>query len=83
MVSAELVHAGFSNYVATGRIVAIVETGSAPIDRLVRAAKSAGRVIDMTAGRRTKAVLFTDSGWVLLSAIKPETLASREGGRDD
>jgi len=77
-----LVHAGFGNYIATGRIVAVVETGSAPIDRLVREARTAGRVIDMTAGRRTKAALFTDCGLILLSALKPETLAAREGGHD-
>ncbi len=68
---------GFYNYVMTDRIVALVNSDSAPMKRLVQQVRKEGTVIDATHGRRTKCVLFTTNGGVILSAISQETLAKR------
>ena len=68
---------GFDNMVSVEKIIAIVSPESAPVKRLVQEAKEAGRVVDVTHGRKTRAVVFTDSQYILLSAIQPETLTGR------
>ena len=73
----ELVHLGFGNHLAVNRVVAIVSANSAPNKRLVLEGKNKGLVIDMTNGRRTKAILFMDDEHIVLAAITPETIASR------
>ena len=73
----ELVHIGFGNVLAINRVVAIVSPSSAPIKRLIQESKSAGRVIDITSGRRTKAVLVMDTANIVLAAIAPDTIARR------
>lgn len=77
-----LVNVGFGNVVATSRVVAIVSPGSSPIKRLREEAKQAGRLIDATSGRRTRSIIVTDSGHVVLSALQAETITQRflEGG---
>ena len=74
-----LINIGFGNMVAAGRLVAIVSPESAPIKRIVQDAKDRGTLIDATYGRRTRAVLITDSDHVILSAVQPETVANRMG----
>lgn len=74
---ARLVNIGFGNVVNTARIVAVVSPEAAPIKRLVQNAKEAGRTIDATQGRRTKAVLVTVEDHIILSALQPETIAKR------
>ena len=69
--------AGFGNMVCAERIVAIVSPDSAPVKRLVQDAKDSGCAIDVTCGRRTRAVIVTDSEHVILSAIQTETIAAR------
>ena len=76
-MSIQLVNVGFGNIVSTLRIVAIVSPDSAPIKRNITEARERGQLIDGTYGRRTRAVLIMDSGHVILSAIQPETIASR------
>ncbi len=73
----QLVNIGFGNIVASNRIIAIVSPESAPIKRIVQEAKDSKMAVDATYGRRTRAVLIMDSGHVILSAIQPETVASR------
>ena len=63
--------------ISAGRIVAIASPDSEPIKRLVRDAKDDGRVIDVSCGRRTRAVIITDSEHVILSAIQTETITNR------
>ena len=63
--------------VSAGRIVAIACPDSAPVKRLVQDAKEDGRVIDVSCGRRTRAVIITDSDHVILSAIQAETITNR------
>ena len=73
----KFINIGFGNMVSAGRIVAIASPDSEPIKRLVRDAKDEGRVIDVSCGRRTRAVIITDSEHVILSAIQTETITNR------
>lgn len=73
----KFINIGFGNMVAANRVVALASPESAPIKRLVQDAKDDGRVIDVTCGRRTRAVIITDSEHVLLSAIQTETISNR------
>ena len=73
----ELVHIGFNNILVLNRIVAIASPSSAPTKRTIQEGRSKGMLVDMTNGRRTKAVIITDSGHIILSALAPETIAGR------
>jgi len=73
----KLINIGFGNIVSANRIVAIVSPESAPIKRVITDARERGQLVDATYGRRTRAVMITDSGHVVLSAIQPETVAQR------
>ena len=73
----QLINIGFGNIVSANRIIAIVSPESAPIKRIVQEAKDSKMAVDATYGRRTRAVLIMDSGHVILSAVQPETVASR------
>ena len=68
---------GYGNIVAADRVVALVSPDSAPIKRLVQDTREEGRVIDVSCGRRTRAVIITDSDHVILSAVQAETIANR------
>ena len=73
----QLINIGFGNIVSANRVVAIVSPESAPIKRLISDGREKGLLIDATYGRRTRAVIITDSNHVILSAIQPETVAHR------
>ncbi|AFZ51152.1 extracellular matrix/biofilm regulator RemA [Dactylococcopsis salina] len=73
----QLINIGFGNIVCANRVVAIVSPESAPIKRIVTDARDRGQLVDATYGRRTRAVIITDSSHVILSAIQPETVAHR------
>ena len=72
-----LINIGFGNFVSAQRVIAIVSPDSAPIKRIIQDARDAGNLIDATYGRKTRAVVITDSDHVVLSAVQPETVASR------
>jgi regulator of extracellular matrix RemA (YlzA/DUF370 family) len=73
----KFINVGFGNMVSADRVVALASPDSAPIKRLVQDAKDSGRAIDVTCGRRTRAVIVTDSDHVILSAIQTETISNR------
>ena len=73
----EPVHIGFGNIIAMNRVIAIVSPNSAPTKRNVQEGRNKGLLIDMTNGRRTKAVIITDNGHIILAALAPETIAGR------
>ena len=75
-----VISVGFCNYVSCERVVAIVASDSQPIKRAVQEARKEGSLIDATQGRKTKSVLFTDDGRVVVSGLGPETLAKRMDG---
>ena len=78
-----LLNVGFGNVVAADRVVAIVTPGSAPVKRLKDHARDIGKLVDATQGRRTRAVIVTDSDHVVLSAVAAETITQRLEGRDN
>ncbi len=77
MAVMKLIHVGFGNIVNAGKIIAIVSPDSAPVRRLVSQAKSDGRTIDATQGRKTKSVIVMENDRIVLSALLPETIRGR------
>ena len=75
----KLINIGFGNAVNTDKIVAVVSPDAAPVKRMVQSAKESGKAIHATQGRKTKAVIITDSNLLVLSALQPETIAKRFG----
>ena len=73
----QLVNIGFGNVVSPNKIVSIVSPEAAPIKRIIQEAKDTKVAIYATCGRRTRAVLIMDSGHIVLSAVQPETIATR------
>ena len=72
-----LVNIGFGNLVSANRMIAIVSPESAPIKRIIQDAKERGTLIDATHGRRTRAVIITDSDHIILTYLQSETVANR------
>jgi len=79
----KLINIGFGSMVAASRLLTVVAPDSAPIKRLVSDAREQGILIDASYGRKTKTVLITDSGYVILSALAGDVLADRVSGKDD
>ncbi|SMB93339.1 hypothetical protein SAMN00017405_0020 [Desulfonispora thiosulfatigenes DSM 11270] len=73
----KLINIGFGNIVVANRIIAIISPESAPIKRIIQESRDKGMLVDATYGRRTRAVVITDSDHVILSAVQPETVAHR------
>lgn len=79
----KLINVGYGNFISSSRIIAIVGPDSAPVKRMVQEAKEERRAIDATYGRRTRAVIISDSDHVILSALQPETIAHRFDIKDN
>jgi regulator of extracellular matrix RemA (YlzA/DUF370 family) len=73
----EYVHIGLGNVLFINRVIAIVPPDSAPVKRSIKNAKVNDKLIDMTSGRRTRAVIFTESDHIILAALAPETIIGR------
>lgn len=78
----KLINIGFGNMVSANRVIAIVSPESAPIKRMIQEAKEQGTLIDATHGRRTRAVIFTDSDFIILTYLQTETVANRLNEED-
>lgn len=72
-----LLSVGFDNYVVASRVTAVVGCSSAPIRRMIQEYRTNGRLLDATQGRRMRALLLLDGGYLMASALTPETLARR------
>ncbi len=70
----KLIDAGFGNYVNCERVISVVSPDSLPVRRLIQDAKNAGRMIDVSCGKKTKSVLITDSDHIICSAEEPEAI---------
>lgn len=79
----KLINIGFGNMISAERLVAVVSPDSAPIKRIVQEAKEKGTLIDATHGRRTRAVIITDSDLIILTYLQSETVAARLNDTDD
>lgn len=78
----QLINIGFGNVVVAARIIAILAPASAPMKRLKEEAKKLAKLVDATQGRRTRAIIVTDSDHVILSAVQPETISQRLTNND-
>jgi regulator of extracellular matrix RemA (YlzA/DUF370 family) len=80
-----LINIGFGNVVQASRVIAVVSPGGVPMKRLREEARDQGKLIDATAGRRTRSIIISDSGHVILSSQHTETIAQRftKGERQD
>lgn len=72
-----LINIGFGNMVSASRVIAIISPESAPVKRIIQEARESRALVDATYGRRTRAVIITDSDHVILSSLQPETVANR------
>ncbi len=72
-----LINIGFGNFINTSMVLSVVRSDSAPIKRMVQAAKDGGRAVDATQGRKTKAVIIMRDNAIVLSALMPDTIAAR------
>lgn len=78
----KLINIGFGNLVNADRVVAVVSPDSAPVRRMIQNAKDSGRLIDVTQGRKTLSVFFTDSEHIILSYLKADRIVKRFEGAD-
>jgi extracellular matrix regulatory protein A len=76
-LSLRLINIGFGNVVSANRVISIVSPESAPVKRIIAVARENNKLVDATYGRRTRAVIITDSDHVVLSAVQPETVGQR------
>ncbi len=76
----ELISIGYGNVVVAQRIIAVITPDSSPVRRLREEAQQAGKLVDATHGRKTRAIIVTDSDHVILSALQPETISQRFAG---
>jgi len=77
LISSRFVNIGYGNVVAVDKIITIVNPDPAPIKRAVQEARETGRVVDATHGRKTRAVIFSTDGLLILSSLQPETISQR------
>lgn len=73
----KFINIGYGNMISAEKIIAIVSPDSAPIKRMVSEARDTGMAVDATYGRKTRAVIFMESGHIILSSLVAETLAAR------
>jgi regulator of extracellular matrix RemA (YlzA/DUF370 family) len=78
-----LVNIGYGNMVMASKVVAVLTPDSAPMRRLKDEAKEQKRLLDATQGRKTRAIIITESDYVILSAVQVETLMQRFSGRSE
>lgn len=79
----KLINIGFGNMISASRVIAIVSPESAPVKRIVQDSRAKGNLVDATYGRRSRAVIITDSGHIVLSALSPETVANRLENKEE
>ena len=79
----KLIGIGFGNLVAAERVISIVSPESAPIKRMIQEVRERGELIDASFGRSTRSVLVMDNGYLVISALTPETLSPRFGEQSE
>jgi len=78
-----LINVGFGNAVKISRILAVVNPGSSPVRKIKDEARQKHRLIDVTEGRRTRAIIILDTGHLVLSSVQPETINQRLAALDE
>ena len=83
LMNKQFINIGFGSVVMVDKVIAIVNPDSAPIKRMIQNAREQEKLIDATFGRKTRAVIFTASGHIMLSGIQVETIVSRLENNED
>ena len=78
-----LLKIGFGNVVAVDKVVAVINSDSAPMRRFREEARQRGKLVDATQGRKTRAVIVTSSDHIILSAVAVDTITQRWGESRD
>ena len=76
-MAVSVMNIGFGNFVVREKVVAIVNTDSAPVRRSIQEARRVGQLVDATQGRRTRSAIYTDNRQIIVSGLNQETLAKR------
>ncbi len=76
----KLINIGYGNMINSQKVVSVVSPDAAPIKRLIQDTRDTGRLIDATSGKKTRSVIVTDSGHIVLSALTSEALQGRLNG---
>ena len=76
-MAVKLINIGFGNFISANKLISVTAPDSAPIKRAVQVAREKGLLIDASFGRSTKTVLFMENGYIVLSALTPETISER------
>lgn len=76
------INIGYGNVVNCDKVLSIVSPEAAPVKRMIQGAKDDGKAIDATCGKKTKSVLVMENHSLVLSALLPDTLASRFNQKD-
>jgi extracellular matrix regulatory protein A len=82
--SHKILNIGFANVLLIDRIVGMIHSDTAGGKRIRNEAKENGKLIDSTMGKKTRSIIFTDSGHIVLSSLRVESLSRRiESGDND
>ncbi|MCB1157254.1 MAG: DUF370 domain-containing protein [Leptospiraceae bacterium] len=79
----KILNIGFSNIVMLSRIISIIHSESAGGKRLKQEAKTAGKLVDATMGRKNRSIILMDSGHVVLSSLRLESIYKRIESEDN
>ena len=72
-----IINIGYGNMVNSDKIIGVIKPEAAPVKRMIQTAKDNGAAYDAICGRKTKSVIVLENGRLILSALLPETIASR------
>jgi len=72
-----VVNVGFESFVVRDRILAVLPIESSAVRRLKQLGMETGKIVNLTFGKRTKAVLITDSGHVIFSFLPPKRIIEK------
>ena len=81
-INDKIISIGFNNYIMTQKISAITSLNTTPIKKAIKIAREDKRLIDATMGKKVKTAIFLDSGFIVLSALAPQTLYQRLIGEE-
>ncbi len=79
----KLINIGFGSYLASSRILSVLDPDSAPIKRIVQEARDRGMLVDASYGRKTMSVILMDTDHVILSALTPDAVDQRITGKEE
>jgi regulator of extracellular matrix RemA (YlzA/DUF370 family) len=72
-----IVNIGFESFVVKDRVLAVLPVQSSAVRRLKQLGMETGKVVNLTFGKRTKALLITDSGHIIFSFLPPKRIIEK------